>query len=203
MDSNEEGDDEENNEAETDSKNGEEESDDNDLIRYMSDTSDELLKVQESSDINNNNTEEKPQIEGILNKYGWGDLPPCTKQSTWGNNLTNKSKRSWEDETNAIREKQRNERSNSPSNIHHRVTYCEWCDTPGITERLNGRMKCHRCRTEELRQQQEAEQHKEDEEDITLIEENKTEEDTTNEPPPQTPPRRLRQAATHIMGMIR
>ena len=71
MDSNEEGDDEENNEAETDSKNGGEESDDNDLIRYMSDTSDELLKVQESSDINNNNTEKKSQIEGILNKYGW------------------------------------------------------------------------------------------------------------------------------------
>jgi hypothetical protein len=89
MESNNEG--EKDNDEDEDNKDDEEEDDDNDLIRYMSDTSDEVLKGQESSDINNIEREEKPQIDGIPNKSDWGDLPPCTHKSTWGNNLTNKS----------------------------------------------------------------------------------------------------------------
>jgi hypothetical protein len=198
--SNHEGDDDE----DTSSKNEDEDDDDeSDLIRYMSDTSDEILKGQESSDINNVDKEEKPQIEGIPNKTDWGDLPPCTKQSTWGNNLPLKSKRRWEDDT----DNQQRERNNSPSNIHHRVTYCEWCNKAGVTTKLNGPIKCHQCRESEMKQIQEAEQSKEDGEETTLQEEeNKKEEeqheDTTSDIPPQTPPRRFRQAATAILRMI-
>jgi hypothetical protein len=207
MESNNEG--EEDNDEDEDSKDDEEE-DDNDLIRYMSDTSDEVLKGQESSDINNVEREEKPQIDGIPNKSDWGDLPPCTHKSTWGNNLTNKStKRSWKDENTDLRDKQRDERSNSPSNVHYRVTYCDQCDKPGITETLNGKMRCHGCRMQQLRDQAEADQHKDDDDDDTPYsneeskKEEEKEEDSTTDIPPQTPPRRMKQAATHILQLLK
>ena len=130
----------------------------------------------------------------------WGKPKAETSptKSEWGNNIDKN------------RTDTRKDKTTSPSNLEHRFTTCQICETPLVTKiHQNGPLTCLRCRTWISADNFEANETAGEVGDTTMADTTETqlsEENDTNgtqaTSAPQTPPRNFRQAATYIMSTI-
>ena len=99
---------------------------------------DETNSIKERSDKKKNNEEEG-------HRPTWGrNSRKKVEASSWGTGPM-KETREWRD-TEGDERRQRDERSNSPSNLHYRFTNCQFCEEQLVTRIAhNGQLTCRQC----------------------------------------------------------